>query len=204
MKVPDEYDTVVLFDLDGTLYEGHLWPDLHAIHDVDHEQTDELLSRFRAGEITFEAWLDALADEWGEPDEEAMDAYVDEMSFVDGTEALIEQHEDAYTMLISGALDYISEQVVDELGLDAHVPTVSLTYADDTFTGFDWEPYHEKETVIDDLDADHIIVYGNGWNDRELVKQADEAYMVPNDDRLDYDTLPVETGPLHSFVEDDG
>lgn len=202
MNLPDDVDTVVLFDLDGTLYDGHTWPDLHEIHDVDKKKTDQLLDAFSRDEISFEAWLAGLASEWGEPREKEMDAYVDGMSFSDTARELVSRYEDAYTMMISGALDYVSKQVAEELGIDGHVPTVSLAYDDkDDFVGFDWELYHEKEMILPELDDVHVIVYGNGWNDTELVKGADEAYMVPNDDRVSYEEMPAYIGTLEEFLE---
>ncbi|MCJ7429117.1 MAG: haloacid dehalogenase-like hydrolase [Candidatus Nanohaloarchaeota archaeon QJJ-5] len=203
MKVPDDEDRVVVFDLDGTLYEGHSWPELHDIHDVDPERTGDLLDDYETGKIGMQEWLDALAEEWGEPRYEKMDRYIEGMTFADGTHDLIEQHDDSYTVMLSGALDYVSRQVADELGIDAHVPTVGLQMDEQGFDGFTVTPYHNKEQFLDGLDDRYVIVYGNGRNDIGLVKGADEAYMVPNDARVPYDDLDVETGPLRSFLEDD-
>jgi phosphoserine phosphatase len=108
--------------------------------------------------------------------------------------------------IISHTSTSLSMAAAEELGAEYVFPSWKFNFDGDKFARVGMEEYAEdKSLLIPELregDVEKIVFYGNAQNDVEIANKADEAYMVENKEKVNYEKVDGFTGSFEEVLEE--
>lgn len=203
--IPPNESKVACIDLEGTVVEGSIWRDLNEAFGVSRSTADDLLKMFLEGIIEYDEWANTLVEAWkmssGEqPSKENVVKHAESFEILEGGPELIEtlNAEGYFTISISGAPDVFSRNVSQELGVDIDIPTQEIVYNDEQLVekvnirnDYDFCKGHILRDLRDQNDFEEIIAVGDGLNDLEMCREANQGFIVWREGRkgVNYEKL---------------
>ncbi|MFB6115713.1 MAG: HAD family hydrolase [Candidatus Nanohalobium sp.] len=115
-------------------------------------------------------------------------------------------HEAGYKVgMLSHTSESLSKTAGRELGADFVVPSWTFKFENGRFEFIEKEVYAEdKSEVVDEMEeagVKEIVFVGNGKNDIEISNEAEKAYMVENENDVDYDEIEAYTGEFENVLD---
>lgn len=205
-KIPKIADgsKVACLDLEGTIVEGSIWRKLNEEFGVARSTADDLLDMFLKGMINYKNWANTLVGAWRlssgkQPTRENILKYTEGFETIEGGPELVEviKKEGYFTISISGAPDIFTKRVSQEFGIDVDVPTQELVFDENDVVSkvlihndYDFSKHHILKNLRCENDVEKIIAVGDGMNDEDMCRQADQGYMINKDrEKLNYREL---------------
>ncbi len=205
-RIPNTPDGCKLacLDLEGTIIEGSIWRKLNEEFGVASSTADDLLEMFLKGMIDYKDWANTLVEAWRlpsgkQPTKENVIECTKEFEIIDGGPELVEaiKNEGYFIASISGAPDIFTERVSREFGIDVDISTQEMVFDENDIVSkvlIHNEYDFSKNQILRNLrcqnNIEKIIAVGDGMNDKDMCREADQGYMVDkNRDELDYKKL---------------
>ena len=197
IDVPDEYEKVAVFDLDGTLTTTNSpYELLNDEINVRPGFNTEMYVRFSLGEFSYSEWISKVVMEWKKRNasrENFENVFEKCNETREGTEELLDLMDDSfYTVIVSGSPDIYSRRMSEMLGIDQHVDTLAINFDEGIVKGYSIKNEYDgdKEKYVQGLDEE-VYAFGNSSNDVGMVEAADRGFMVPSSS-VDYDEVDAE------------
>ena len=197
IDVPDEYEKVAVFDLDGTLTTTNSpYELLNDEINVRPGFNTEMYVRFSLGEFSYSEWISKVVMEWKKRNasrENFENVFEKCNETREGTEELLDLMDDSfYTVIVSGSPDIYSRRMSEMLGIDQHVDTLAINFDEGIVKGYSIKNEYDgdKEKYVQDIDEE-VYAFGNSSNDVGMVESADRGFMVPSSS-VDYDEVDAE------------
>jgi len=107
--------------------------------------------------------------------------------------------------IISHTSESLSKTVASEVEADFVVPAWRFKFKNGKFEYIEKKVYaDDKSEVLTELDEagiKEVAFIGNGENDVQIAEQADKAYMVENEEVIDYEKVDARTGDFERVLK---
>lgn len=173
---------LVCFDLDGTLIAENSWYKLNTALGVTPEEDRAMYDQYSKGELSYEAWVRALAEIYrkhGKAKRDLIESVLAQYVLVDGAKDLVEylKGKGYAVALISGSFNILLDNVAKELGIEHSIANTKLVFGADDML-MDIESSGEErlakvehlKRICQDLGIDvrQCVCVGDGGNDLDI------------------------------------
>jgi HAD superfamily phosphoserine phosphatase-like hydrolase len=188
----------IFFDLDGTLTPHSTWYELNLLLGITPDEDKMLFEKYLAGGVDYRGWMSALMELYRRGPKLHRDKIVEFAQTLplrpDAQTVVHAAKEKGYTvLLVSGAVDIVTQTVAQRLGIDTWFAKTAVVYDPDGYvvdlkTSIEGErdgKLHFLESYCNEKGIDPREVYcvGDGGNDLELFKHA-KGILLGNNEEL--------------------
>ncbi|MEI6022278.1 MAG: HAD-IB family phosphatase [bacterium] len=189
---------LIFIDLDGTLTDESTWLTLNTALGITKEEDELLFIQYLQNDIAYDDWIKKLVEihtSRGSITKTELKLMVENIPLKEGVlEMVLDLHSKGFhTVLLSGSVDFIVEQIAQKIGIRAWMACSKLIFNEnetliDIISGGD--EIYKKETLaekyIQDNDFMNAEIYalGDGANDIELFKKY-KGILIGNNKHLE-------------------